>query len=377
MWDSPLPVAEFFAGMGLVRAALERSGFGVVFANDISEVKLAIYAANYGDEDFCLGDIRDLSGEDVPTVELATASFPCTDLSVAGGRAGLAGTESGLFWQFTRVLEEMGDRKPRGVLLENVLGFATSQGGRDLESAIDELNRLGYSCDLIVGDAKWFVPQSRPRLFVVGLADPPEVEDHRRPTPFRPGWVWRYRAEHPRSRMHFYPLPSPDKETPPLRTVVERLPATDRRWWSAERVKKFQASLSPIQLRRVSRLVKADRREWRTAYRRTRRGAAVWEVRRDEIAGCLRTARGGSSKQALVEAGGGKLRVRWLTPREYARLQGADNVILGTVTTNQALYGLGDAVCVPVVRWIARHYLLPALRLSPEAENNVRQAIAV
>jgi len=375
MWDSPLRAAEFFAGMGLVRAALEQSGFEVMFANDISAVKFAMYAANFGDDDFCLGDIRDLWGDDVPTVELATASFPCTDLSVAGGRAGLAGTESGLFWQFTRVLEEMGDRKPRGVLLENVLGFATSQGGRDLEAAVEELNRLGYSCDLIVGDAKWFVPQSRPRLFVIGLADPPSIEDHGQPTPFRPGWVWRYRAKHSQSRMHLYPLPSPAKAVPELRTVVERLPGTDRRWWPAERMRSFEASLSPIQLKRVNKLIRDDRIQWRTAYRRTRRGGTVWEVRRDKIAGCLRTASGGSSKQALVEAGGGELRVRWLTPREYARLQGADDVVLDTVTTNQALNGLGDAVCVPVVSWIARHYLLPALRLSKKATSSVRQAI--
>ena len=49
----------------------------------------------------------------------------------------------------------------------------------------------------------------------------------------------------------------------------------------------------------------------------------MWEIRSDDIAGCLRTARGGSSRQALVEAGHGELRVRWMTPREYARLQGA------------------------------------------------------
>ncbi len=358
--------------MGLVRAALERSGFGVVFANDISAAKFAMYTANFGDDDFHLGDIRDLWGDDVPTVELATASFPCTDLSVAGGRAGLAGAESGLFWHFTRVLEEMGDRKPRGVLLENVLGFATSQGGRDLESAVEELNRLGYSCDLIVGDAKWFVPQSRPRLFVVGLADPPRIEDHGRSSPFRPGWVWRYRGEHSLSRMHFYPLPSPPKVTPELRTVVERLPVTDRRWWPTERVRHFVASLSSIQLRRVNKLIRDDRIRWRTAYRRTRQGGAVWEVRRDKIAGCLRTASGGSSKQALVEAGGGQIRVRWLTPREYARLQGADDVVLDTVTATQALNGLGDAVCVPVVSWIARHYLMPALRSSTGATHSVR-----
>ncbi|MDE0230823.1 MAG: DNA (cytosine-5-)-methyltransferase [bacterium] len=375
MWDSPLRAAEFFAGMGLVRAALEQSGFGVVFANDISAIKFAIYAANFGDDDFHLGDIRDLWGDDIPTVELATASFPCTDLSVAGGRAGLAGTESGLFWQFTRVLEEMGERKPQGVLLENVMGFATSHGGRDLEAAVEELNRLGYSCDLIVGDAKWFVPQSRPRLFLIGLADPPKIEDRGRPTPFRPRWVLKYREEHPQSRMHFFPLPSPAKAVPELRTVVEQLPDTDRRWWPEERMRDFEGSLSPIQSRRVNKLIKDDRIQLRTAYRRTRRGGTVWEVRRDKIAGCLRTASGGSSKQALVEAGRGELRVRWLTPREYARLQGADDVVLDTVTVNQALNGLGDAVCVPVVSWVARHYLMPALRSSTGAASSVRQAI--
>lgn len=100
---------------------------------------------------------------------------------------------------------------------------------------------------------------------------------------------------------------------------------------------------------------------WATAYRRTRRGKATWEIRADEIAGCLRTARGGSSKQALVEAGRGNVRIRWMTPREYARLQGASDYKTDAVTENQALFGLGDAVCVPVISWIARDYLRPLL----------------
>jgi DNA (cytosine-5)-methyltransferase 1 len=60
-----------------------------------------------------------------------------------------------------------------------------------------------------------------------------------------------------------------------------------------------------------------------------------------------------------VEAGGGEFRIRWMTPREYARLQGAPNFVFDSVTRNQALFGLGDAVCVPVVSWIAREYLRP------------------
>lgn len=243
---------------------------------------------------------------------------------------------------------------------------------RDLEAAISELNRLGYSCDLLVGDAKWFVPQSRPRVFVVALAEPPVgIQDDIRVSDLRPGWVWRYRAERPWSRMHFYPLAAPANETYPLRSIVERLPSSDLRWWSARRTGKFTTSLSPVQLKRVDALIRGAGLEWRTAYRRTRRGRAVWEVRRDEIAGCLRTARGGSSKQALVEAGDGKLRVRWLTPRECARLQGADNVVLDTVTTNQALFGLGDAVCIPVVRWIADNYLAPILRRSAASDRDL------
>ena len=364
MCNSPLQVAEFFAGMGLVRAALEPSDFEVVFANDISPVKQAIYLSNFGEGDFHLGDIREVTGDQVPEVDLITASFPCTDLSLAGARAGLSGPESGMFWEFARVLDEMGHRRPAAVLLENVLGFATSHGGRDLEKAILELNTLGYSCDLFLGDAKWFVPQSRPRLFIVGLTNPPENQNWL-PTKFRPEWIGRYRFGHSDCRWHSYPLSAPTTEPRKLRALIERLPTTDRRWWNAEQVKKFTASLSSVQMERVERMIRGQELQWRTAYRRTRQGSAVWEVRSDEIAGCLRTARGGSSKQAMVEAGGENLRIRWLTPREYARLQGADDVILDAVTPNQALFGLGDAVCVPVVQWIANAYLKPALKLAP------------
>ncbi|MCS7001963.1 MAG: DNA (cytosine-5-)-methyltransferase, partial [Dehalococcoidia bacterium] len=103
---------------------------------------------------------------------------------------------------------------------------------------------------------------------------------------------------------------------------------------------------------------------WRTAFRRTRAGVPRWEIRADAIAGCLRTARGGSSNQALVEGGNGHIRVRWLTAREYARLQGAPSLQLDSVSANTARFGLGDGVCVPAVRWVLRHVALPALRRS-------------
>lgn len=349
-----------------MRRGLEAARVETVWANDIEPQKEELYVANFGDDEFVPGDVRDVNGSDLPDVSLATASFPCTDLSLAGNRKGLGavgaprGEDGGssMFWEFARVLEEMGDRRPSVVLLENVLGFASSHGGRDLREAVIELNRLGYSCDLMAIDARHFVAQSRPRMFIVGLTRP-DPEDAFTDRADRPAWVHRFVEETPQARVHARALPALPDGPSDLRDVVERLPADADEWWDAERLERFMGSLSPIQQARLAELRGGARTTWRTAYRRTRDGAAMWEIRADGIAGCLRTARGGSSKQALVEAGGGEARVRWMTPREYARLMGAPDFRL-PARRNQALFGFGDAVCVPVIAWLCEHYVVPA-----------------
>lgn len=356
-------IAEFFAGIGLVGAAVKSVDGTVAFANDIEPLKHAVYAANYPDDPFTLGDIREIGGEDVPDVELATASFPCTDLSLAGNRAGLAGAQSGMFWEFARVIREMGERAPGAVLLENVPSFATSHQGRDLEDAIRELNELGYVCDLLLVNAAHFVPQSRPRLFITGVREPWEGSEQQPPSPLRPPWLQRFCSERPDLHIRQRDYPSPPSTAKNLANVVERFGADDERWWAPQRVRRFAAEMTELQRARLDAMIAGETVTWRTAYRRTRKGKSVWEMRQDDISGCLRTARGGSSKQALVEAGRGELRVRWMTPREYARLQGVDDAFrLDAVSANQALFGLGDAVCVPAVAWVLRVAVLPHLQ---------------
>jgi DNA (cytosine-5)-methyltransferase 1 len=352
--------AEFFAGIGLVRQALERADISVVFANDLEVTKRDMYVANFGGSHFVCGDVREVLGHDVPDIELATASFPCTDLSLAGNRAGLAGGQSSMFWEFARILDEMGGRRPSVVLLENVPSFATSRGGADLRRALAGLNDLGYSCDLFVLDARRFVPQSRPRLFIVGAMDAVDDEDWE--GELRPAWISDFVSRYPELRVHARRLRVPPMAVRDLSDVVERLRRNDARWWEPERVDRFIKSLSPLQAERLQSLRVSRKTMWVSAYRRTRRGHAVWEMRADLISGCLRTARGGSSKQALVRAGRGEVSVRWMTPREYARLQGAPAYRLEEmITANQALFGFGDAVCVPAVTWIARNYISPLL----------------
>ncbi|POX88378.1 DNA (cytosine-5-)-methyltransferase [Mycobacterium kansasii] len=355
---------EFFAGIGLARMGLEKAGFQVTWANDYEPDKRAMYVAQFGESaghTFALGDIGKVKAADLPTDgALAWASSPCTDLSLAGGRAGFAGSASGVFWHFTKLLDHMGDDRPPVVVLENVTGLATSHGGDDLTAAIAEFNRLGYSVDVLALDARRFVPQSRPRLFVVGAQNPPAdtTEPH---SELRPDYLqWVYGSGLRTHRAHLPAPPAPMTEG--LSALIEDMPVGDERWWDADRTAAFVSSLSPTQAARVAELKRESGIKYRTAYRRTRAGVAVWEVRPDDISGCLRTARGGSSKQAVVRLGNKRLQVRWMTPTEYARLMGAGTYNLDGARTNQALFGFGDAVAVPVVGWLGKNYLMPLLR---------------
>ena len=153
-----------------MRMGLEAEGWSTAWANDIDEKKWEMYRANFNEGacEFILDDVHKVDAKEIPDIELATASFPCTDLSLAGGRLGLAGTQSSAFWGFIDALRGMGTRRPPLVLLENVTGFLSSHDGNDFRDALLALNELGYAVDSFIIDAVRFVPQSRQRLFVVG-----------------------------------------------------------------------------------------------------------------------------------------------------------------------------------------------------------------
>lgn len=320
---------EFFAGMGLMRAGLESVGIKTVFANDIDKTKAKLYTENWGGDALHVGDIRALKGDEIPDAHLVTASFPCTDMSLAGKYKGLEGEQSGLVLDFLRILDEMGARAPRTLMIENVMGFLTANQGRDWDTVVTGIERLGYRPAHIVVDASAFVPQSRARVFLFGHKGPIE-------------------------------LPDPPSIRRDLRLV--EIAEEEGDWWPPDRLCAFLATLSPIQSKRVSRYQGRFWPGYYGAFRRTRRGRPVWEVRADERAGTLRTTRGGSARQAIVRAGRGDVAVRWMSLTEYARLQGAEHLRYDSVTPSQAMFALGDAVCVPVIEWLAKHCLMPLMR---------------
>ena len=375
--------AEFFAGIGLMRIGLENQGWSIAYANDIDEKKYEMYKAQFNDIDghFSLEDVHVVTGEEIPSVALATASFPCNDLSLAGAREGLGGKESSAFWGFINVLKEMGGRKPPLLLVENVTGFLTSHKGEDFRTALIALNEMGYTVDPFILDASHFVPQSRQRLFIVGiLGENSEFDRENRglfqlSTPIesyvssvRPPALAKFIGEHSEIHWNIRHLPDPPQREMDLQDIVEDLPDEASEWWNTERSEYLLNQMSSRHRAVADLMIQGKDFSYGTVFRRVRKGKSMAELRTDGIAGCLRTPRGGSGRQILFKAGKGKYQVRLLTPRECARLMGVGDFTI-EASLNQALFGFGDAVCVPAIEWIAKYYLNPVLNGLVESDS--------
>ena len=312
--DNAIRVAEFFSGIGLVRLALEKFGCKVVFANDIDPDKLEIYRDNFASDEFVLGDIHLLKPEDIPDCDLATASFPCTDLSIAGAMNGIYSGESSAFWGLTRLLDEIGERRPPILLLENVPGFLMSHGGEDFKAALISLNDLGYVCDTFFMDAAFFVPQSRLRLFVVGRRGiAAESTFGVKTTLLRPKTLVDFITTHSEIKWNLQKLPAPPDRSVTLESIIEDLSDEHPAWWNKERADYFFGQLSERHAATAKKMIKSTTYSYGTAFRRIRNGRSMAELRTDGLAGCLRTPKGGSGRQILFKAGKGRYQVRLLT----------------------------------------------------------------
>ena len=367
-------VAEYFAGIGLIRMGLEPCGWRVVFANDISEQKWFMYKSFFADtsQHYVVKDIFLIDPLSVPSTTLATCSFPCIDLSLAGNMTGIDGKHSSAFWGFIRVLQAQGRHSPPLILVENVPGWLCSNKGADFRVTMQALNDLGYACDVFTLDAWRFTPQSRLRVFLVGVKQPVACRGSgdilKRSRALLSERLKKSILGNVDLRWFYTEIPEP----PPLRTggvgdIVEDLADTDERWWSRDEVRRHLNMMEGSHLDRVKQLMRNGRLAYRTFFRRRRDGAQRAEVRRDDLAGCLRTAVGGSGRQFLIKVSRSGIRMRAMTPREYARLQGVPETYPIGGSGPQTLTAFGDAVCVPAVSWIGKNVLNPlAAKLTPE-----------
>jgi DNA (cytosine-5)-methyltransferase 1 len=349
--------AEFFAGIGLVNLGLG-DAWSCVYANDNDPAKRAMYADNFPSHVIDGRDIREVQSADVPACDLWTASFPCNNTSLAGSYDGIKGESSSMIHEFLRLVEDAGEDRPLQILLENVWGLLLREDGADLYEILLGLNKVGYAIDVLMLDAKWWVPQSRRRLFVLATKGEPAAH-YLLPTPsrHRPEPIMAFARQHADLHWAFADTPAPLVRQTDVSDVIESLDPEDDRWWDEDRASYLFSQFSERHRKVAENMVAGNSVAHATVFRRVRRGRCMAELRTDGIAGCLRTPRGGSGRQILFEAGCGAYRVRLLNPRECARLQGVPDTYRISVKDNAALFGFGDAVCVPVIGWLSEHGL--------------------
>ncbi len=370
MSPAPLIFYEFFAGGGMARLGLG-GGWTCAFANDFDPAKAAAYRANFADSahHFHQGDVWQLSVADLAgQADLAWASSPCQDFSLAGARAGLAGGRSSAFFGFWRLIEALAaeGRAPRAIVIENVSGLLTSHGGRDFAALGQALADQGYSFGALEIDAARFLPQSRPRVFVVATREPPPAHLIG-PSPFHTRAIQAAAASLPAdlaARWLWWAAPQPLPRNTDLAALLE--PDDVVTWHSPERTGRWLELMAPLHRARLDVLRARGDRTVGAVFRRMRIENAQRvqraEARFDGVAGCLRTPRGGSSRQVIVVVEAGVVRTRLLTPREAARLMGLPETYRLPKAATAALHVAGDGVAVPAVRWLAQEILEPLLR---------------
>ena len=355
---------------------MARAGLGpawrCLFANDFDPRKGAAYRRAWGGEELRVGDVAALAPADLlGAADLAWASFPCQDLSLAGLGAGLQGERSGAFWPFWRLIEGLRaeGRAPRLVVLENVVGALTSHGGGDFRALCEAMAAADYRFGALVVDALDFTPQSRPRLFVIATAGaPPPGLTAAAPSPrwhpralleaqmglslaAKRGWLW-------------WRLPEPPKRNTALIDLLEENPP-DAPWRPDAQTRRLLSLMAEPHRRKLEAALAAPERQVGALFRRTRTEAGAKaqraEVRFDGVAGCLRTPAGGSSRQTLLLVERGEVRSRHLSAREAARLMGLPDAYPLPARATEAHHLVGDGVVVPVVRFLAEHLLEPLL----------------
>lgn len=358
---------EFFAGGGMARAGLGPT-WTCRFANDFDPKKAASYAANWGDSHLKVGDVADVKVADLPGhVDLAWASFPCQDLSLAGSRAGLKGSRSGTFWPFWSLMKGLAvaGRAPRMIVLENVYGLVTSNGGDDFAELGKAIKDLGYRFGAVLMDAVHFVPQSRVRLFVVAIA--PDVHIPEGLTRQDPSGLWHPRslveakfnlAKSVQDRWIWWNIPAPPIRGCVFSDLIEDTP-TGVQWHTTEETQALLDMMTIVNQEKVRAAKSANGQRVGALYRRMREGVQRAEVRFDDVVGCLRTPGGGSSRQSILVVQGKRVRSRLISPREAARLMGLPDEYLLPAKYNDAYHLIGDGLAVPVVAHLADAILKP------------------
>lgn len=371
---------EFFAGVGMARSGLG-GGWECVFANDSDKLKQISYTSNWVDDHFDGRDVAQLSTSDLHGLaDLAWASFPCQDLSQAGSKAGIGKadaevddvTRSGAVWPFLNIIRGLAaeGRHPALLALENVVGLLNANGGADFRSLCTALSGLGYRFGAVVADAAHFVPQSRPRVFLIAvrrevpipsglLADLPQSPWH--PQTLLRAWS-SLAASDADNWVWWSPGNPPSTKAFKLEEIIDL--SDDAEWNADAATDRLIGMMSQSHLDRLEEAKTRRAPVIGSLYLRMRPNGTEGNIQRAEIAfgstlGCLRTPKGGASRPRIIVVDGDRVRTRLLSVGEAAMLMGLGEDFILPETYHEGFRLIGDGVVPAVVRFLAARLLEP------------------
>ncbi len=156
---------DLFAGIGGFHYALKSFGANAVFASEIDKKAATVYAKNHGLKPH--GDITQIAAEAIPKHDILCGGFPCQAFSISGKQRGFEDTRGTLFFDIARIAHF---HQPKILLLENVKNFIRHNDGKTLKTVLDTLDELNYNVFYKVLNTSHFgLPQNRERVYIVGF----------------------------------------------------------------------------------------------------------------------------------------------------------------------------------------------------------------
>lgn len=308
--ETQIKTIDLFAGIGGIRRGFEDAGFETVFANDCDPSCKITYDLNFNEIKMTVDDIANIDGKDIPSYNILLAGFPCQPFSIAGYQHGFNDLKGrgNLFFEIARILEET---KPDGFLLENVKNLKTHDNKRTFKVIDKILKALGYTFkdDILNSMEYGNVPQTRERIYIAGFRNSKMTENFKFPERVPLTVKFRDILDHEVPEKYYY-------KGKPL----------------YEKLKDYEIMMGTVyQYRRVY-------------VRENKKGVCP--------ALTANMGTGGHNVPIIRDKNG----IRKLTPRECARFQGFNDIILPDGLADSKLYyQIGNSVTVPVIRRIAEN----------------------
>lgn len=305
---------DLFAGIGGFHIALSSFGASCVFASEWDKYAADTYEENFHKRPF--GDITQINEKEIPKHDILCAGFPCQSFSISGKQKGFDDIRGSLFFDIARIVNF---HKPRVVFLENVKNLVNHDEGRTLKVIIETLENLDYKVfTKILNSSNFGLPQNRERIYIVAFSKSIDSSD--------------------------FAFPNPTNEPISVDGILEKNPVDikfiERNDIEIYKNYTFQETLfgrtevnKPIQIGKVNKGGQGER---------------IYDIRGHAI---TLSANGGGvgAKTGLYYIDG---KIRRLTPRECARVQGFDEDFKINKNSSQAYKQFGNSVSINVLQRI-------------------------